>query len=35
MKQYKHAKKMMRMMKGTEKGMEKMMKNMQSGQVKF
>jgi signal recognition particle subunit SRP54 len=35
MKQYKQAKKMMRMMKGNEKGMEKMMKNMQSGQVKF
>lgn len=34
-KQYKQAKKLMRMMKGNEKGMEKMMKSMQSGQIKF
>jgi signal recognition particle subunit SRP54 len=34
-KQYKQSKKLIRMMKGNEKGMEKMMKNMQSGQVKF
>lgn len=34
-KQYKQAKKIMRMMKGNDKNMEKMMKNMQSGQLKF
>jgi signal recognition particle subunit SRP54 len=34
-KQYKQSRKLMRMMKGNEKNMEKMMKNFQSGQVKF
>jgi signal recognition particle subunit SRP54 len=34
-KQYKQSKKLMKMMKGNEKGMEKMMKSMQAGQVKF
>jgi len=34
-KQYKQAKKLMKMMKGNEKGMEKMMKSMQAGQIKY
>ena len=34
-KQYKQSKKMMKMFKGNEKGMEKVMKQMQSGNVKF
>jgi signal recognition particle subunit SRP54 len=34
-KQYKQSKKLMKMMKGNEKGMEKMMKSMQGGQLKF
>ncbi len=34
-KQYKQTKKLMKMMKGNEKGMEKVMKQMQSGNVKF
>jgi signal recognition particle subunit SRP54 len=34
-KQYRQSKKLMRMMKGNEKNMEKMMKQMQSGQMKF
>jgi signal recognition particle subunit SRP54 len=34
-KQYKQSKKLIRMMKGNDKNMEKMMKSMQGGQVKF
>jgi signal recognition particle subunit SRP54 len=34
-KQYKQSKKLMKMMKGNDKNMEKMMKNMQAGGMKF